>query len=128
MSRRWTHLLAVAFLGMLVFATGAAAQNGDPIGGRSGHVLGSPADADGDGIPNCSDPDYTAPRDGTGRQLGRHAAIGGGMRFQLMRTGMGSGWMLHAFRYGPGDGTGNDGVRPLDGTGYGPGPMARRGR
>jgi hypothetical protein len=23
--------------------------------------------------------------------------------------------------YGPGDGTGNDGVRPQDGTGYGPG-------
>lgn len=61
-------------------------------------------DSDGDGIPNCQDPDFVRPGDGTGRKLGK----------------------LHMFKgtktdggYGPGDGTGNSGIGPRDGTGFG---------
>lgn len=33
--------------------------------------LGNMADDDGDGIPNCQDPDYTPPQDGTGKKHGK---------------------------------------------------------
>ena len=39
------------------------------------------------------------------------------------RLGQGKGRMnaMHGKHYGPGDGTGNQGIRPMDGTGFGPG-------
>ena len=67
-------------------------------------------DADGDGIPNGQDPDYVAPRDGSGR-----AALMNAFRYGRF------GWLAAIGGWGPGDGTGNGGVGPGDGTGYGPG-------
>ncbi len=62
-------------------------------------------DSDNDGIPNCLDPDFVRPMDGSGRKFMR-----GGSFFRSGRGG-----------YGPGNGTGNAGVRPQNGTGYGAG-------
>ncbi len=61
-------------------------------------------DADGDGIPNCLDPDFVRPMDGSGNKFmnGKNGKFGRG-------------------GYGPGDGTGNQGIGPKDGTGYGAG-------
>jgi len=61
-------------------------------------------DSDGDGIPNCQDPDYVRLLDGSGQKF---------MRGNAAKHGRGG--------YGPGDGTGNQGIGPKDGTGYGPG-------
>jgi hypothetical protein len=61
-------------------------------------------DSDGDGIPNCQDPDYVRPLDGSGQKF---------MNGRMAKFGRGG--------YGPGDGTGNKGIGPKDGTGYGPG-------
>jgi hypothetical protein len=61
-------------------------------------------DSDGDGIPNCQDPDYVRPQDGSGRKM---------MKGRTVKFGNGG--------YGPTDGTGNQGIGPKDGTGYGPG-------
>jgi len=61
-------------------------------------------DSDGDGIPNCQDPDYVRPLDGSGQKFmnGKSAKFSHG-------------------GYGPGGGMGNQGIGPKDGTGYGPG-------
>jgi hypothetical protein len=66
-------------------------------------------DDDGDGIPNCQDPDYTRPRDGTGKKLGRmHQGWRSGPNCQGCR-----GWGM-----GPRDGSGPRGQMGLcDGTG-----------
>jgi hypothetical protein len=66
-------------------------------------------DDDGDGIPNCQDPDYTRPRDGTGKKLGRmQQGWRGGANCQGYR-----GWGM-----GPRDGSGPRGQMGLcDGTG-----------
>ena len=61
-------------------------------------------DSDNDGVPNCLDPDFVRPMDGSGRKL---------MKGSAAKKGIGG--------YGPGNGTGNQGVGPKDGTGYGPG-------
>jgi hypothetical protein len=61
-------------------------------------------DSDGDGIPNGQDPDYVKPNDGTGQKN------------QNGKGNNGNGKM-----WGPKDGTGNSGVGPKDGTGYGSG-------
>lgn len=63
-------------------------------------------DADGDGIPNGQDPDFVKPQDGTGQQ-NRHG--------KNTQTKFGGN------KYGPGNGTGNNGVGPKDGTGNGSG-------
>ena len=63
-------------------------------------------DADGDGIPNGQDPDYVKPLDGSGQKF---------MHGKTSKNKFGMGG------YGPGDGTGNSGLGPKDGTGYGPG-------
>lgn len=61
-------------------------------------------DSDGDGIPNGQDPDFVRPQDGSGQKKmnGKHSNVGGN-------------------KYGPGNGSGNNGVGPKDGTGYGSG-------
>jgi hypothetical protein len=66
-------------------------------------------DSDGDGIPNCVDPDF--------------------VKVQNRNTNHYNFWyrynykynFAHGYGYGPGDGTGHSGVGPRDGTGYGPG-------
>ena len=63
-------------------------------------------DDDGDGIPNGQDPDYVKPEDGTGKKF---------MRGVKSQNKFGKGG------FGPGDGTGNSGLGPRDGTGFGPG-------
>ena len=68
-------------------------------------------DSDGDGVPNCLDPDFVKAQNRTKNQSGfwyrynykYHTAHGNGNG------------------YGPGDGTGNSGIGPRDGTGYGSG-------
>ncbi len=68
-------------------------------------------DSDNDGIPNCLDSDYVRPMDGSGRKFMRGSSS--------LRGGRGG--------YGPGNGTGNAGVRPQNGTGYGAGTGIRTG-
>jgi hypothetical protein len=69
-------------------------------------------DDDGDGIPNCQDPDYTRPRDGTGKKLGRMNNGGRGGAGTASCMGSGSRGM------GPRDGSGPRGQMGLcDGTG-----------
>lgn len=63
-------------------------------------------DSDGDGIPNGQDPDFVKPEDGTGRK---------------MMNGKNNQNKFGGNKYGPGNGTGNNGVGPKDGTGYGSG-------
>jgi hypothetical protein len=89
-------------------------------------------DSDGDGVPNCEDPDYVPPQDGTGFKYGKTRATSTSNTFArytwnwriMVVPGL---WLpslgvVSASGYGPGDGTGNDGIGPADGTGYGPGP------
>jgi hypothetical protein len=79
-------------------------------------------DHDGDGIPNGQDPDYTGAGKGK-RQQQFVDNDGDGIADNLVKQG-GKGYGSKQNRrggYGPGDGTGNQGVRPQDGTGYGPG-------
>lgn len=63
-------------------------------------------DSDGDGIPNGKDADYVRPQDGSGQKFMN------GKNYQNKFVGN---------KYGPGDGTGNNGVGPKDGSGYGSG-------
>ncbi|MDZ7289692.1 MAG: hypothetical protein ONB44_10915 [candidate division KSB1 bacterium] len=86
----------------------ANAQTPGNANGKARMFSFGPFDDDGDGIPNCDDPDYVKPKDGTGRQFGK---TNGGAKFGNGKRG----------GYGPGDGTGNQGIGPRDGSGYGPG-------
>ena len=79
------------------FSYGFVDLNGDGINDNA-------IDSDGDGIPNCQDPDYVRPLDGSGQKM---------MKGRTLKFGKGG--------YGPADGTGNQGIGPKDGTGYGPG-------
>jgi hypothetical protein len=79
-------------------------------GKQQGQAVGG-FDSDGDGIPNCQDPDYTRPQDGTGKQLGRMHRGGSGNANSQGCCGMGKGM-------GPRDGSGPRGQMGLcDGTG-----------
>ncbi len=102
------------------FRTRFVDQNGDGVNDMM-------RDADGDGIPNCQDPDWTRPQDGTGYQVrnGRMAGQNG----SAMRggSGAGNGMSNQAFRNsmkGSGLGTGT-GI--CDGTGP-KGKITRKGR
>ncbi len=80
-------------------------------------------DSDGDGIPNCVDPDF--------------------VRAQRRSANQYSFWYRHNYKfntahgngYGPGNGSGHSGIGPRNGTGFGPGsgtcdgtgPKGRRG-
>ena len=68
-------------------------------------------DSDGDGIPNCVDPDFVRAQKRSSNQYGFWYRYN--YKYNNAR-GNGSG-------YGPGDGTGHSGIGPRDGTGYGPG-------
>jgi hypothetical protein len=79
-------------------------------------------DHDNDGIPNGQDPDYKGAGKGN-RQQQFVDKDGDGIADNL-KQGKGKGTLKHKNRkggYGPGDGTGNQGVRPQNGTGFGPG-------
>ncbi len=98
-------------------------------------------DHDGDGIPNGQDEDYIRPEDGTGSHFGDANADDGdnsGNTFTRMYQWHGSSGsefkgegaqngtctqdgIRTINSYGPGDGTGNEGAGPGDGTGFGPG-------
>lgn len=96
-------LALVALFGLAT--TDAQAQGlGQQFGKGGGMFQYGPLDEDGDGIPNCQDPDFVKPQDGSGNQFGKGK----------MRDGKRQG-------FGPGDGTGNQGIGPRDGSGYGPG-------
>ncbi len=66
--RRTFTMLLVLSMALLVFPGGAYAGDGDLYEWWN--------DDDGDGIPNCLDPDWYAPEDGTGyqQQIGRTTA------------------------------------------------------
>ena len=70
-------------------------------------------DHDGDGIPNGLDTDYTGSKNRAGK--GFIDLDGDGINDNVIKNKNRKGG------YGPGDGTGNQGVRPQDGSGYGPG-------
>jgi hypothetical protein len=66
-------------------------------------------DSDGDGIPNCIDPDFVKVQNRTGNQYSY------GYKSSFKNS------YKHGKGYGPGDGTGNSGLGPHNGTGFGPG-------
>jgi cytoskeletal protein RodZ len=71
-------------------------------------------DSDGDGIPNCQDPDWVRPLDGSGakaqaRKRSGNEAAGSGYAYQLTRDADGDGVP---------NGQDPDWVKPGDGTGY----------
>jgi len=75
-------------------------------------------DHDGDGIPNGLDPDYVNYRGEAGK--GFVDEDGDGINDNAMQRHKNRGRKIRG-GYGPGDGTGNQGTQPGDGTGYGPG-------
>lgn len=79
-------------------------------------------DADGDGIPNGLDPDYQGPKMQKGKKgsMGFVDMNGDGINDN---AGMGRGKMSKGKKggFGPGNRTGNQGVKPQNGTGYGNG-------
>ena len=86
-------------------------ENGDGINDLA-------RDADGDGIPNCQDPDWSRPLDGSGYKA--QAGKGAGMGTSAAGTAAGSGNQFA--RDDDGDGIPNgqdaDWTKPLDGSGY----------
>ena len=112
-------LAVAAVLAMALMVTTASA--GSNYGGGTG-TCPSPnmQDADGDGIPNHLDPDYTRPQDGSGRQLGWNVVRVAGPFGNLpclipdqtrLRIGRFTG-------FGPADGRCTP-FAPKDGTGFG---------
>lgn len=69
-------------------------------------------DSDGDGVPNGKDPDFIRPQDGTGQKNTN------GKNIQSKFGGN---------KYGPGNGTGNNGIGPKDGSGNGSGSGSGNG-
>ncbi len=84
-------------------------ENGDGINDLA-------RDADGDGIPNCQDPDWARPQGGTGYQTQARKGAGDGT------AARNSGYAYQLARDDDGDGVPNgqdpDWVKPKDGTGY----------
>lgn len=75
-------------------------------------------DADGDGIPNCQDPDWARPQDGSGYKGG----AGKGTGTAAVTSAAGAGKAFRLDRDADGDGIPNgqdaDWTRPQDGSGY----------
>ena len=123
-------ILVLSFLMLIaLLAAGSASAAGTPSGANYNYQWLT--DSDGDGIPNCEDPDYTPPLDGSGFQRGNVKNTTASSEFSFRYSWnwrlalMLGGWMpnislVPASGYGPGDGTGT-GDGPQDGTGYGPG-------
>lgn len=114
-------VLAVVFLSSNQFAQNETKQERNQIknqvSGQIQHGYGfvdlngdgfndNAPDIDGDGIPNGQDPDYVRPQDGTG---------------QKKMYGKNSQTTFGGNKYGPGKGTGNNGIGPRNGSGNGPG-------
>jgi hypothetical protein len=112
--RSLTLLAAIA----LVIGVVATVQPASAAGGTGTCPNPSMQDADGDGIPNCMDPDYVRPLDGTGNKYGKRAAQPAGLQNgnasqRRSMFQMGDLRILAAsFGFGPGTGTG-----VCDGTG-----------
>ncbi|KUO59954.1 MAG: hypothetical protein RBS48_07355 [Ignavibacteriaceae bacterium] len=123
-------LLSIAAVFALVFAyTNISAQekpadkpNVDPPKEHGTHFVDANGDGfndnapdhDGDGIPNGVDPDYT----GSKFQKGKRAFIdlnGDGINDNAGQGRQNKGKGMKG-KYGPGNGTGNQGVGPQDGT------------
>jgi len=82
-------LLAISLLGVGVFAMAHGFGRNDPADGGCSRPIeecpyGAERDADGDGIVNCEDEDWSRPLDGSG--YGQSAGYGNGLR-----TGSGYG-------------------------------------
>ena len=78
-------------------------------------------DHDGDGIPNGLDPDYTGPKNRSGRgSKGFVDANGDGINDKMQAGRRGARGNRGKRGYGPGDGSGNKAMGPKDGTGNGP--------
>jgi hypothetical protein len=107
MNRSMSFLFAIGLVALvLAFSIDtASAQTTKAPGKGATQMSWGSFDDDGDGIPNCQDPDYVRPLDGTGKKLGR---MQGGKHGQGYGTN-GSGSVS-----GTGTGTGT-GV--CDGTG-----------
>jgi len=84
-------------------------ENGDGISD-------SARDHDNDGIPNCQDPDWTRPEDGTG-YMNRHKNASSSNQFEYRnRYYSGKGWNKASFRHNmPNYGSGIFGVRACKG-------------
>lgn len=89
-------------------------KNGDGVNDNA-------PDHDNDGIPNGQDPDYQGANKGK-RQQYFIDEDGDGIADNA--RGQVKGKARTKASYGPGDGTGNKGVRPQDGTGYGRGAQS----
>jgi hypothetical protein len=61
----------IALLGLISTDDATAQGLGQQFGKGAGSHQYGPFDEDGDGIPNCLDPDYVKPKDGTGNQFGK---------------------------------------------------------
>jgi hypothetical protein len=115
MKRMMSAIFAIVVVGLFAAWTQAEAYSQGPgkEQGKAGTQQQNMFDDDGDGIPNCQDPDYTRPRDGSGKKLGQmHRGAKAG---QGMGKGNGSG---QGYRGGPRDGSGPAGqLGVCDGTG-----------
>jgi hypothetical protein len=125
-------LLVIMLLTLVALA--ATAGNAGAVGTPAKISNQYLTDSDGDGIPNCQDPDYTPPLDGTGLQHRKPTAANVSSAFAyrydwnwglsfLFGGRLPSIGVAAMSLWGPGDGTGNGGVGPADGTGNGPGPF-----
>lgn len=129
--------LVLLLVAMMVLSLAAASASAGPPAwaNPTPGICPNPGapDDDGDGIPNGQDPDYTRPQDGTGNQWRRGGSIGPVWLMPYFAGAFGVVSLnsiaipVQVGGYGPGDCTGNGGIGPRDGTGYGPGPGAHRG-
>jgi len=109
----------ILILGLYLNNSELKAQNLDQKPGKgfidlnNDGINDNAVDSDGDGIPNCIDPDIV-------RQQNRNGDGNGNQYSSWYRYNYKHNF-AHGYGYGPGDGTGNSGVGPRDGTGYGPG-------
>lgn len=86
-------------------------ENGDGINDLA-------RDADGDGIPNCQDPDWTRPLDGSGYKAQAGRGAGSGTTAAAAKTGSGNQFARDDDGDGIPNGQDADWTRPLDGSGY----------
>lgn len=118
-----THRLILGITAVAILAMGIVVLAGNGFGESNGgyqNQLGSASvclceasrDADGDGIPNGQDPDWTCPLDGTGYQGGAGGGYDSGSNAECPSYGSGNGvgdcgTCLGANRLGSGYGFGS---------------------
>ncbi|MCI0512246.1 hypothetical protein L0128_03445 [candidate division KSB1 bacterium] len=131
--KRFTQTLVLGLMAALVaFGTmdeinAQTTQHGPGFIDENGDGINDNAlDADGDGIPNGQDPDYTKPQDGSGRQAGRKGQSGLGQYGPGFIDEDGDG-ICDYYQDADGDGIPNcqdpDWTKPLNGTGNQHGKM-----